>query len=86
VGVIDRAPAFSLHPGEVEDLIEAPLGDLRDPRRLKWGRPAGVHREARWPYFDIGDQMVWGATAMIIGEFVCLFDPDHSPTSVSARR
>jgi hypothetical protein len=22
---------------------------------------------------------VWGATAMILGEFACLFDPDYCP-------
>ena len=55
--------------------------------RLALGaRPGGV----RWmvvrdgmlidyPYFDLGGHRVWGATAMMLGEFACLFDGNHCP-------
>jgi 8-oxo-dGTP pyrophosphatase MutT (NUDIX family) len=79
VGVADTPPTFNLHPQEVEALLEVPLTDVRDRRRLRWSTRdrAGVRVDV--PYFDLGGHVVWGATAMILGEFACLFDPDHAP-------
>jgi 8-oxo-dGTP pyrophosphatase MutT (NUDIX family) len=81
VGIADRAPDFRLHPREVSALIEAPLDALRDPGRLRWKTGLRLGLEVRYPYFDVGGHVVWGATAMMLGEFVCLFDPDHRPQS-----
>jgi 8-oxo-dGTP pyrophosphatase MutT (NUDIX family) len=79
VGVARRPPEFRLDPREVDSLVEAPVAVLRDPGRLHWiGRERrGV--EVKYPYFDVAGHVVWGATAMILGEFVCLFDRDHAP-------
>jgi 8-oxo-dGTP pyrophosphatase MutT (NUDIX family) len=75
VGIADVAPEFRLHPHEVEELIEVPLSELRDPSRLgRTSRQRG-EMEVDWPYFDLAGRQVWGATAMILGEFVCLFEP-----------
>jgi len=79
VGIVDHPPVFEPHPGEVDALVEAPLSLLLDTGSLKWTRWDRRGLEVDVPYFDVGGHIVWGATAMILGEFICLFDPDHRP-------
>jgi 8-oxo-dGTP pyrophosphatase MutT (NUDIX family) len=79
VGVTDERPEFLLHPEEVEALLEVPLLQLRDPGRLHWMTRERQGHPVRYPYYDVGGQVVWGATAMILGEFACLFDDEHRP-------
>jgi hypothetical protein len=79
VGVASQAPEFQLHPHEVEALIEVPLHDLVDSRRLHWSHRQRAGMDIAFPFFDVGGHEVWGATAMILGEFVCLFDEAFGP-------
>ena len=69
VGVIDTRPDFRAHPGEVAELIEAPMSALKDPSRVGLENRVrdGVH--VRYPYIEIEGHHVWGATAMILSEF-----------------
>lgn len=85
VGVADKAPAFEPHPGEVDALVEAPLSLLLDAASVKWTRWDRRGRDVDVPYFDVDGHVVWGATAMILGEFVCLFDPDRRPPAPPGR-
>jgi 8-oxo-dGTP pyrophosphatase MutT (NUDIX family) len=74
VGVTDARPSFVAHAHEVAQLLEVSLHLLRDP--------AIVRREQRVrrvndrevpidvPYFAIEGQKVWGATAMVLAEFL----------------
>jgi 8-oxo-dGTP pyrophosphatase MutT (NUDIX family) len=79
IGVTEATPIFQPHPGEVDRLLEVPVSDIRDRGRLRWTRRTHDGVELDYPYFDLGHQTVWGATAMILGEFACLFDRDHAP-------
>jgi 8-oxo-dGTP pyrophosphatase MutT (NUDIX family) len=79
VGVTDVMPGFRVHPAEVSELIDVPLADLRDRRKLKWARREWREIDVDYPYFDLAGKTVWGATAMMLGEFACLFEPDHGP-------
>lgn len=79
VAIVDGAPRFHLHPHEVTEILQVPLEDLRDRSRLTW---TTRHRDGallRYPCFPVGSHTVWGATAMILGEFACLFDERHGP-------
>jgi hypothetical protein len=38
------------------------------------------------PYFDVGGHQVWGATAMMLGEFGALLDPSFGPGPAPADR
>ena len=82
VGVADQAPEFRVHPHEVEALLAVSLSEIRDPTRLKWTTAERFGRSVRYPYFDLSGEVVWGATAMILGEFACLFDPSHAPPAL----
>ena len=73
VGLVDRRPQFLIAASEVERLIEVPLSQLRDPGAIRWETrqrtlpPAGPMEV---PYFDMAGAHVWGATAMVLAEFL----------------
>lgn len=64
---------FNIDPLEVAELIEAPLSLLLDPAIYKeeiWHfKKYGTRRV---PFFDVFGHKVWGATAMILKEFLTL--------------
>jgi 8-oxo-dGTP pyrophosphatase MutT (NUDIX family) len=79
VALADSRPSFELAPREVAALVEAPLSQLRDRSRLGWQKVAVQGMQIDYPYFDLAGHRVWGATAMMLGEFACLFDAEHCP-------
>jgi len=72
VGVTDGRPDFIAAPGEVEEIVEVSLDDLRDASRIRRGTRLREGVAVEYPYFDLAGHQVWGATAMVLGEFVCL--------------
>ena len=72
IGVTDERPAFVAAPGEVDEILEVSLDHLRDASRI--GRDIRIREgvAVEWPYFDLMGHQVWGATAMVLGEFICL--------------
>jgi 8-oxo-dGTP pyrophosphatase MutT (NUDIX family) len=72
VGITDRRPDFRPAPGEVEEILEVALDDLRDASRIRQGTRIREGVAVEYPYFDLLGHQVWGATAMVLGEFICL--------------
>ena len=72
VGVTDTKPPFQAAPGEVDQIVEVRLEDLRDASRIRTGTRVREGEAVEYPYFDLYGHHVWGATAMVLGEFVCL--------------
>jgi 8-oxo-dGTP pyrophosphatase MutT (NUDIX family) len=75
VGVTAARPEFRIAEAEVERLIEVPLARLRDPAVVAWEqrrreRPPAVLMDV--PYFAVDGAKVWGATAMILAEFLAV--------------
>lgn len=75
VGVTAARPEFRVAEAEVERLIEVPLAQLRDPGIVAWEqrrreRPPAVLMDV--PYFAVDGAKVWGATAMILAEFLAI--------------
>jgi 8-oxo-dGTP pyrophosphatase MutT (NUDIX family) len=75
VGVAAVRPDFVVSEPEVERLIEAPLAFLRDPDTVEWEQrrrdhPPEVMMDV--PYFAVDGARVWGATAMILAEFLAV--------------
>jgi 8-oxo-dGTP pyrophosphatase MutT (NUDIX family) len=88
IAMADERPEFVVSPREVETLIEMPVALLHDPARRRWRHRArrlaeGTDVTIRVPYFALTDAgngaEVWGATAMILGEFGALLDPAFGP-------
>ena len=72
VGVAHHRPAFVAAAGEVEEILEVSLDHLRDASRIRQGTRIREGVAVEYPYYDLRGHQVWGATAMVLGEFVCL--------------
>jgi 8-oxo-dGTP pyrophosphatase MutT (NUDIX family) len=83
VGVADGRPVFRPAPHEVAALLEVPIGQLHEPSRLGWSRRVREGVVVNYPHFDLEGHKVWGATAMVLGEFATLFEPGLSPPPLS---
>lgn len=76
VGYLASEPRFQLQTSEVRDLIETPISILLDRSNVKYTdmlMPSGMHLKSV-PHFDVKGNMVWGATAMILGEMLALLE------------
>jgi 8-oxo-dGTP pyrophosphatase MutT (NUDIX family) len=69
-------PVFRPYAVEVAQVLEVALGSLLDPaiRKVEYREDQRFDAPRRVPYFDIEGQVVWGATAMILSEFVSLLE------------
>jgi 8-oxo-dGTP pyrophosphatase MutT (NUDIX family) len=75
VAVAPRRPDFRVTEAEVEQLIEVPLALLQDPTAVGHEqRPYSLppHTLMDVPYFNVSGVRVWGATAMVLAEFLTL--------------
>jgi len=77
VGVTEHRPDFLAAPDEVEEILEVSLDDLRDASRIRLATRIREGVAVEYPYFDLLGHQVWGATAMVLGEFICLLQDEH---------
>ncbi len=78
VGVTDDRPSFNLAAHEVQEVLEVSIDDLQDASRIRHGTRTREGLAIEYPYFDLLGHQVWGATAMILGEFICLLQDGES--------
>lgn len=71
VGCLHREPRFRPEPKEVERVIEWPLDGLMACKVLDGDIPVRGMK-VRAPYYPLGRDQLWGATAMIVREFVAI--------------
>ncbi|MFQ3213461.1 MAG: 8-oxo-dGTP pyrophosphatase MutT (NUDIX family) [Marivirga sp.] len=73
VSILEGKPKFNRDPREVDQIFSAELGHLSHHQTLKETElTVGPNIRLRAPYFDIEEKIVWGATSMILNEFVAL--------------
>lgn len=77
VGITDQRPDFALAEHEVEEVIEVSIDDLQDASTIRHGTRTREGVAIEYPYFDLMGHQVWGATAMILGEFICVLQSDE---------
>jgi 8-oxo-dGTP pyrophosphatase MutT (NUDIX family) len=65
-----QQPAFNPNSGEVSAVLTVGLRELLDPRRVLVEQWTLRGAEVRVPFFSITSHKVWGATALILSEFV----------------
>jgi 8-oxo-dGTP pyrophosphatase MutT (NUDIX family) len=70
VGYYPGVPSFKPDPSEVQYLIEAPLSDFLNPDTTQEKIKTILCKLVRVPYYNIDGNQVWGATAMILSEFL----------------
>lgn len=74
IGFIDSTPIYQPDSREVEKIIDVSLSQLLDERLVKTKKIAmSKHGKNKLyidaPYFELENQVVWGATALVLSEF-----------------
>lgn len=72
VGITDERPEFRPAAHEVDEVIEVSIEDLEDASNIRHGVRTRGGVAIEYPYFDLRGSHVWGATAMVLGEFICV--------------
>jgi 8-oxo-dGTP pyrophosphatase MutT (NUDIX family) len=74
VAFLAHEPAFRPEPDEVAEVIEVAVDTLADPDNVR--RETTVHsgRTVSVPYYAAGGHRIWGATAMVLAEFLALLE------------
>ena len=72
VGYTTSLPDFKPQLSEVKEILEIPLAKLTDPNTvsqtdIKIGKNITLKRV---PFFNLNNKVVWGATAMMLNEFL----------------
>ena len=70
VGWIGSRPRFIAEEAEVAEIIEVSLAELCDPAALQWGDIEVDERNLHVPFYAIQGHQVWGATAIMLSEFI----------------
>lgn len=68
LGVSDTRPDFSAHAPEVERILEIDVERLCDASCLQTGVRMRDGKTVNYPYFNLEEAQVWGATAMVLAE------------------
>jgi 8-oxo-dGTP pyrophosphatase MutT (NUDIX family) len=76
VGVLSSEPRFLPQPGEVESILTPTVHHFLEPSNISYQElvvGTGI-RLKDVPCYVVEDRKVWGATAMIMSEFLALFN------------
>jgi 8-oxo-dGTP pyrophosphatase MutT (NUDIX family) len=76
-------PTLTASRGEVARILEVAVADLRDPAHL---RPAARRHDGKpilVPAFHVAGEEIWGATAMVLAEFLALLGWPGPPSERS---
>ena len=79
MAVVDRRPSLRPTPGEVDRILEADVGLLLDRCSYDVERRTFRGSEYRVPYVVVEGEKVWGATAMVLAEFLSLLGHPPDP-------
>ncbi len=83
VGYMTETPSYTLQPSEVEEVIEIPLREFLAADAIKT-TTITTYNDVKLkgvPYFDVQNRVVWGATSMMLNEFMAIakeIRPFHS--------
>lgn len=73
IGFTDKRPDFNINPAEVEEVFAIELHSLLHKKNITvedWDLHSYTYRV---PYWDIHQVPLWGATAMMLNEFLDLY-------------
>lgn len=72
VGAIDERPRLLPSNGEVAEILEIPVDQLLEPASLTEPERVRDGRRLVTPAFSVAGHEIWGATAMVLAEFLSL--------------
>lgn len=73
-GIADAPAPLRPSAAEVARLLPAPLAALADPANLRLGTRWRGDLPCDVPYFEVRNERVWGATAMVLAELLTMLD------------
>jgi 8-oxo-dGTP pyrophosphatase MutT (NUDIX family) len=83
VGVSEARPAFAPADGEVARIVDVAVDDLMAPGAVVWTSRERDGRVVEAPAFRVAGVEIWGATAMVLAEFLVLLGwSGNSPDGV----
>ncbi len=74
VGTCSTEPDYHINPDEVARVFNVPVHQLLSPQYRK----ETTYKNRNVPYFALDNEMVWGATAMILSEFAEILSPEFT--------
>lgn len=77
VGYLDYSPTLKLNPDEVEEAFTVELQSLESKKNLTVENWELKKQSYEVPYWDVHEVPLWGATAMILSEFLELYREFH---------
>ena len=81
VAFAEKRPTFNTNPAEVRQLIELNIKDLQNKANIHLQKIPlnrnGKKTVMEAPAFVLGEHVIWGATAMILSEFLEILNPEH---------
>jgi 8-oxo-dGTP pyrophosphatase MutT (NUDIX family) len=78
VGACNKKPVFRADPREVDYLIEVKISELLNDDIIQYKTVISDKSELKAPVYNIGNHYIWGATAMILSEFLDLLKGGQS--------
>ena len=74
VGYVNNFSNFEKQPSEVEEIIQIPISYLVQSEVVKSKQmDLGKYRNIAVPYYDLYGETLWGATAMMVAEFIYIW-------------
>ncbi len=70
VGYSEKKLSFNINHTEVHDILIVPLESLFDRKIISTSEFKTIHGNTEAPCFVFHDNIIWGATAMILNEFI----------------
>ncbi len=84
VGYASRLLSLRPDPNEVAEVIEVPLQHLLDPATRQVETYMRGNQRFQVPVYRVADHKIWGATAMILAEFLALLSTARGSDGESA--
>ncbi len=72
IGWVESKPNWQVQKEEVAYCIEIPVADIYNPHTIKKETKNYKGLNVEIPYFPYKNEKIWGATAMILSEFISL--------------
>jgi 8-oxo-dGTP pyrophosphatase MutT (NUDIX family) len=77
VGILKEKPLWKPDSNEVKYLIETPVYEFLKPSTIKIESWNLHNKKIDVPFFNIKDEKIWGATAMIMSEFIEIIEGNN---------
>jgi 8-oxo-dGTP pyrophosphatase MutT (NUDIX family) len=69
VGFLNKKPIWEPNSFEVNYILEIPVAQLINPNSIMWEYWILHNSQVKVPFYNVANEKIWGATAMILSEF-----------------